>query len=409
MHNRLMTTCSNAAAAGLATIRWALSTLAAGNRQPALVPVVSPRDAQYHAPPRPERRNPFPQWETWTLALASALCFLAVPALAADSPAADAIEAVQPKIVKIHGAGGVAGLEPYQSGFLISPEGHILTVWSYVLDTDYLTVTMNDGRKFEGKLVGANPRLEIAVLKINAQQPLPHFNLAASASADTGTRVLAFSNLFGVAVGEEAASVQHGIIAARSRLDARRGTFETPYHGPVYVIDAITNNPGAAGGALTNLRGELLGMLGKELRNALNNTWLNYAVPSDQLTAAIDQIISGKPRPADPANKPDARRSDLDLAQFGIVLVPDVLERTPPFVDEVRPGSAAAAAGVRTDDLVVFVGEHLVQSCKSLRDELSRLQPGDDIKLVMMRSQDLLEVVLKGSAVSATDSQEKKP
>src|SRR3989304_10102389 len=75
------------------------------------------------------------------------------------------LERVQTKMVKIHGAGGVRGLEAYQSGFLISSEGHVLTVWSYVLDTDYVTVTLDAGRKFEGKLAGAEPRLELAVLK----------------------------------------------------------------------------------------------------------------------------------------------------------------------------------------------------------------------------------------------------
>ena len=54
---------------------------------------------------------------------------------------------------------------------MISPEGHILTVWSYVLDTDYITATLADGRKFEAKLLGADPRLEVAVLKIDAAGP----------------------------------------------------------------------------------------------------------------------------------------------------------------------------------------------------------------------------------------------
>ena len=58
---------------------------------------------------------------------------------------------VQPKMVKVYGAGGLRGLEGYQSGFLISDQGHILTVWSYVLDTDYITVTLDDGRKLRGK------------------------------------------------------------------------------------------------------------------------------------------------------------------------------------------------------------------------------------------------------------------
>src|SRR5437764_9471514 len=65
---------------------------------------------------------------------------------------------VQPKIVKIFGAGGYRGLEPYQSGFLISADGHVLTAWSYVLDTEVITVVLDDGRKYNGKLVGADPR-----------------------------------------------------------------------------------------------------------------------------------------------------------------------------------------------------------------------------------------------------------
>jgi S1-C subfamily serine protease len=317
-----------------------------------------------------------------------------------DSSVSDAIGATQPKIVKIYGAGGISGLEPYQSGFLVSAEGHILTVWSYVLDTDYLTITLNDGRKFEGKLVGANPALELAVLKIEARGSLPFFNLAASASAEPGSRVLAFSNLFGVAVGEEPASVQHGVIAARTRLDARRGAFETPYHGPVYVTDAITNNPGAAGGALTDLNGELLGMLGKELRNSLNHTWLNYALPSDQLTASVDEILAGKTRPKGPEKK--ALPGDaFDLTSLGVALAPDVLERTPPFIDEVRLGSPAAEAGLRADDLIVFVGDRLVQSCKSLQEELARIERASDVRLVVMRGQDLVEVVLKPQPAGA--------
>ena len=74
---------------------------------------------------------------------------------------------VQSKMVKIYGAGGLKGLEAYQSGFLISGDGHILTVWSYVLDTDYITIVLDDGRKFEGKIIGADPRLEMAILKID--------------------------------------------------------------------------------------------------------------------------------------------------------------------------------------------------------------------------------------------------
>jgi serine protease Do len=303
------------------------------------------------------------------------------------------IRDVQPKIVKIYGAGGFRGLEPYQSGFLISGEGHVLTAWSYVLDTDFITVTLNDGRKFEGKLLGADPRLELAVLKIDAAE-LPHFKLSQPAGAETGTRVLAFSNLFGVATGDEPASVLHGSVAATTRLEARRGVFETPYRGPVYVLDAMTNNPGAAGGALTDWQGRLLGMLGKELRNASNGAWLNYAIPAAELAPTVDQILTGK-FVASSVDEDDRKpERALNAGLIGLTLVPDVLDRTPPYVDRVLPGSSADKAGLRPDDLVLFVNNRLVQSCQSLEADLEHIDQADKVKLTVLRGQELIEVEL---------------
>ncbi len=197
------------------------------------------------------------------------------------------------KVVKIYGAGGLRGLEAYQSGMFISAEGHVLTAWSYVLDSDLVGVTLYDGRKLEARLLGFDPRLEIAVLKIDAAE-LPHFDLRQAVEVEPGTRVLALSNLFGVATGNEPVSVQRGTISVKTRLEARRGTYEIPYDGPIYVLDAVTNNPGSAGGALVTRRGELVAMLGKELRNSLNNTWLNYAVPIAPLRESVDEILAGK-------------------------------------------------------------------------------------------------------------------
>ena len=315
----------------------------------------------------------------------------------AGSQIAETIDQVQPKIVKVYGAGGLRGMEAYQSGFLVSPEGHVLTVWSYVLDSDKITVTLNDGKRLEAKLLGADPRLEVAVLKIEGKD-LPCFDLRQAVAAEPGTRVLAFSNLFGVATGSERASVQRGTISIKTHLEARRGTFETPYHGPVYVLDVVTNNPGAAGGALVTRRGQLLGMLGKELRNAVNHTWLNYAVPIDSLRDSVDQIRAGKfvAKPEEPGKKKPARATTL--ARLGIVLVPDVVERTPPYVDQVVTGSPAAEAGLRPDDLVVLLGSRLIQSCKSLRAELEYVDFEDHVTLTVLRGQELLEFVLQAPA-----------
>ncbi|MGC3969087.1 MAG: trypsin-like peptidase domain-containing protein [Pirellulales bacterium] len=261
----------------------------------------------------------------------------------------------------------------------------MLTAWSYVLDTDYITVTLNDGRKFEEvKLLGADPRLELAVLKLDATD-LAHFNLAENAVAEPGARVLAFSNLYGVAYGDEQASVLHGIVSTITRLNARRGVFATPYEGSAYVLDAMTNNPGAAGGALVDYHGRLLGMLGKELRHAQSNIWLNFAIPSSELRGTAEAIVAGKyvrPKPDEAAAK-IADPQTLDL--LGIALVPDVLQRTPPYVDAVAPGSAAANAGVRPDDLVLFVNGRITQSCEAVRNELATVHRVDPVKATLLR------------------------
>ena len=307
----------------------------------------------------------------------------------------DVVNQTQPKMVKIYGAGGLRGLEPYQSGFLVSAEGHVLTVWSYVLDSDVVTVTLNDGRRFTAELVGAAPQLEIAVLKIDVQG-VEHFRLEDAVKLTSGRRVLAFSNLFGVATGDEPASVLHGVVAAISSLNARRGVFESAFQGDVYIVDAMTNNPGAAGGALTDRRGELVGLIGKELRSSADNTWLNYAIPIEQIAVAVSDVISGKgppPRRDDAlAKRPDEA---LSLKEVGIALVPDVLEKTPPYVDHVTAGSPAEKAGVKPDDLVLFVNGRIASSCKAVANELEFIDRIDAVKLTLQRGQQLLEVELR--------------
>jgi S1-C subfamily serine protease len=323
---------------------------------------------------------------------AAAMLFLVCDAQAPNT--SDVIREAQRKSVKIYGAGGVRGLDAYQSGFLISADGYVLTVFSHVLDSDTITVTLDDGRKLEAKLVGADPRLDVAVLKVDGAD-LPHFDLHEATAGKEGTRVLAFSNLFGVASGDEPVSVLHGTIAAVTSLSARRGAYESAYQGTVYVLDAMTNNPGAAGGALTNLRGELLGLLGKQLRNSRNNIWLNYAMPADELMGAVVAIKAGKNQAE--TQRPTTSHPDhaLTVADLGLVLVPNVLERTPPFVDAVRQNSAAAQAGIRADDLIVFVGGQLVQSCNAVAGELRQLDADAEVRLVLLRSGELKEVTLK--------------
>lgn len=306
----------------------------------------------------------------------------------------ETISATLPKMVKIFGAGGLKGLHAYSTGMLVSPEGHIATVWSHVLDTDEVSVVLDDGRRYEAKVLGAEPQLDLAVLKIQEEGlSLPYFQLADAADVSAGTRVIAFSNMFKVASGSEPVSVLHGIIAAKTKVSARRGSFDAPYDGVVYVVDAITNNPGSGGGVLASRDGKLLGMIGKELRNRQTNTWINYAIPITELRDTIGQIITGNYRSDEnPADRENPRRyATLD---FGMVMVPDVVFRTPPYIDSVMPNSLAAKAGLETDDLVLFVNDELVQSNRALADALGYLEAGDTLRMIVRRGQKLVTLEL---------------
>jgi len=315
------------------------------------------------------------------------------------------VREVQPKMVKIYGAGGLRGLEAYQSGMLISGEGHVLTAWSYVLDSDDVVVVLDDGRRFTAEYVGADPVTEVAVLKVDpGKEPLPHFELGESPVVDVGTRVLAFSNLFGIATGNEPVSMLQGYVSAVAPLEARRGGFSTNFRGDVYIVDAATNNPGAAGGALVDGRGRLVGMLGKELRSELTGTWLNYALPTTAFAGTVEAIEAGEFKPAalNEADRPDNPQS---LSALGIMLVPDVVSRTPPYVDRVLPNSPAAKAGVRPDDVVVMINTQVVSSRRETDDTVSRLEKDAPLRVAVLRGEMLLEFPLAIAAIEKTEAE----
>ncbi|MBI1311315.1 PDZ domain-containing protein [bacterium] len=305
----------------------------------------------------------------------------------------ETIDYVMPRMVKIFGAGGLQSLAAYGTGFLVSQDGHIVTVWSHVLDPDEVIVVLNDGRRFTAKVLGAEPHLDLAVLKLNIENrdvDLPHFSLTNEiASASEGTRVLAFSNMFKVATGDEPVSVMHGVIAAKTKLQARRGAFEVPYDGSVYVIDAATNNSGAAGGLLTTREGRLLGMIGRELRNAETNTWVNYSIPLTNLSDAVQQIISGNFRSSTDEREGPVAARNYDPTDFGIVMVPDVVYRTPAYVDRTLRDSVARVNGLQPNDLVLFVDDELVQSIREMKAAIGRLEAGDTLRLTIRREDQL--------------------
>jgi len=321
------------------------------------------------------------------VAALAALVLWGLPAQAKDSFAGVA-DRVNKKCVKLFGAGGFQGLAAYGTGVLVSKDGYVLTVASQMLDTQNLRVHLSDGRRYEQvKVVVVEPALDVALLKIEKLEKgeeLPYYDIAKAAKAplaQNGDWILAFSNQFEIATRDEPLSVQRGVIAAYAKLQGRKGVFQAPYTGDVYVIDAITNNPGAGGGVITTRKGELVGLIGKELRNTLTDTWINYAVPIQALADFVDKARQGKYTPKE---RPD-KLAGGKAPYTGIVLVPNVVERTPPFVEEIVPGSPASKAGLRPDDLIVYVEGQQVASIKAFRDLINQYLPGTTLTLEVRR------------------------
>ncbi len=235
-------------------------------------------------------------------------------------------------------------------------------------------------------------------MKIDPErEKLPYFDLDKSPAVDVGSRVVAFSNLFGIATGDEPVSMLLGYVSAVAPLEARRGGFSTNYRGDVYVVDAATNNPGASGGALVDEQGRLVGMLGKELRSEVTGTWLNYALPVAAFAPTVESIRAGDftPKPLTDADRPD---HPLSFAALGIVLVPDVVSRTPPYVDRVLPGSAADKAGLRPDDLLVMIDANVVASRQQADSVIERFEKEATVRVSVLRDETLVEVSLSAAA-----------
>lgn len=349
---------------------------------------------------------------SWKLRLAGVLLFLvSLAPLGAQDSMSPATVNVNKKMVKLFGIGGFKGLPSYGSGILVSAQGHILTVNNHILNTPGILVHLYDGRQYQAKVLVREPELDVALLKIDEEvNALPHFDFereAARPGAENGDWILAFSNQFKIALRNEPMSVQRGVVMALADLRGRRGIFDAPFSGDVYFLDVIACNPGAAGGIVTNRKGELLGILGRELKSTQTDTWINYAVP---IQAAVDVQREDKDgkfktekvtmgsfvREAMKGNyQASTKRKFEDRGAYhGIILVVNAVSSTPPYVEEVMVGSPAAKAGLQPDDLILYVGGEPVPTIKAFRETLKQYDPGREISLQFQRGNKLESVKL---------------
>src|SRR5262249_53879472 len=130
---------------------------------------------------------------------------------------------------------------------------------------------------------------QLAELKIDAAD-LPCFELKSSAAIQPGDWVLAAANPFKVAEGPEPVSFATGTLSARAPLAARRRMQDVAYEGTVLITHVIVAAPGPAGGALLDGSGRFVGVIGEAVKSSRTNTWLNYALPAEDVGAFLERI-----------------------------------------------------------------------------------------------------------------------
>ncbi|MBI2804836.1 MAG: trypsin-like peptidase domain-containing protein [Planctomycetes bacterium] len=355
---------------------------------------------------------------TYTCKFALACCVIGIAAtnVAAQAPVTGVVGDVNKRMVKLFGIGGFKNLPSYGSGILVSAKGHILTVNNHILNTPGILVHLYDGRQYQAKVLVREPELDVALLKIDEEiNFLPHFTFEGAATkplAENGDWILAFSNQFKIALRDEPMSVQRGVIMSVADLRGRRGVFDAPYAGEAYFLDVIACNPGAAGGVLTNRKGELLGVLGRELKSTSTNTWVNYAVPiqatvevqrldvkagktvtnKESIVTFVQKALVGKYEATVKAKREDKG------AYHGITLVVNAVSSTPPYVEELAQGSPAALAGLQPDDLILYVDGESVPTIKNFREAIKAYEPGREVTIQFQRGNQLISAKMKLTA-----------
>jgi serine protease Do len=261
------------------------------------------------------------------------------------------------------------------SGVIVSPEGYILTNNHVVEGATDVTVDLADKRHFTAKIVGTDPRTDVAVLKINATN-LPAMALGNSHSLQVGDFVLAIGDPFGI--GE---TVTMGIVSATGRTGLGiegQGSYED------FIQTDAAINPGNSGGALVDVHGELVGIntaivTGESSGAEAGNRGVGFAVPIDMARMVMMQLIEhGKVTRA--YIGAEIQQVTPELAkQFNLPKAEGAL------VAQVEPNSPAAKAGLRQGDVIVGMDGRPYADSAELRIHISEMTPGTSATLEIIR------------------------
>ena len=253
------------------------------------------------------------------------------------------------------------------SGVIVSPEGYVLTNNHVVDGATEVKVTLSDKREYVAKIVGTDPKTDVAVLKIDAQNLKPVI-LGDSSKVEVGDTALAIGNPFGV--GQ---TVTRGIISATGRGNLGIEDYED------FLQTDAPINPGNSGGALINDRGELVGINTAILTHSQGSEGIGFAVPVNLARQVMDQILkNGKVERAFMGILPQDMTPEMAKA-FGQKDARGVV------VGDVTANSPAAEGGVRRGDILLEVDGKPVATANELRMTISMMQPGTDVRLKVLR------------------------
>ena len=255
------------------------------------------------------------------------------------------------------------------SGVIVSPEGYILTNNHVVAGATDIQVTTSDKREYKARVVGTDPKTDIAVLKIDATN-LPAITIGDSSKIQVGDTVLAIGDPFGV--GE---TVTSGIVSAIGRTNLGIEDYED------FIQTDAPINPGNSGGALVNDRGELIGINTAILSHGSGGSQgVGFAVPANLARNVMDQIVNN--------GKVTRAYLGVSIQEVSPQLAKAFGETEPrgALVGDVSSGSPAEKSGLQKGDIIVELNGKPIADSNQLRMSISMMAPDATANLKVLRN-----------------------
>ena len=283
------------------------------------------------------------------------------------------------------GEGGGAQITSLGSGFIVSPDGVVVTNNHVVESADAIEVILQNGRHYEATVVGRDPATDIAVLRVHAGQPLPYVNMGDSDTARVGDIVLAIGNPFGLG-----GSLSVGVVSARNRnIDAGR------YDDFIQTDAAI--NRGNSGGPLFNTDGEVIGVNTAIVSPTGASVGVGFATPTSIVRPVVDQIVRfGEIRRGWLGVRlANMSRAAADRAGYE--------GSTGAVVTRITPNGPAARAGLRSGDVVVRFNGQDIPDSRALTRMVGEAEVGANVVIDIVREGRRMQITAHIERLEETD------